>query len=105
MKYEKGFQYTYEPLKVGLGSFGPLHPAPNNVPSPYMQTEDFYILHYGRISPRYRSGQKQQFLAKNDEITGVGSYEDRLAHHMGCSGLSDNTPPTLINCKKEWFWK
>jgi len=105
MKYNKGFQYTYEPLKVGLGSFGPFHPAPNNVPNPHMQTEDFYILHYGRTSPRYRSGQKQQFLAKNDEITGVGTYEDRLTHHMGCSGLGDDTPPTLIKCKEEWFWK
>tara|TARA_Y100000034_G_C6906029_1_gene420461 strand:+ start:3606 stop:4388 length:783 start_codon:yes stop_codon:yes gene_type:complete len=105
MKYNKDFQYTYEPLKVGLGSFGPFHPAPNNVPSPHMQTEDFYILHYGRTSPRYRSGKKQQFLAKNDEITGVGTYEARLAHHLACSGLGDDTPPTLVKCKDEWFWK
>jgi len=43
MKYNKEHSYTYEPLKIGLGSFGPVHPAPNNVPSPHKSTEDFYI--------------------------------------------------------------
>jgi len=104
MKYNKEHSYTYEPLKIGLGSFGPVHPAPNNVPSPHKSTEDFYIIHYGRISPRYLSGEKQQFLAKNDEMTGIGTYEQRLKHHMDCSGFNPHEPLTLVKCNEDWFW-
>jgi glycosyltransferase involved in cell wall biosynthesis len=104
LKYDRNTKYTYEPLKVGLGSFGPHHPAPNNVPTPHQQTEDFYIIHYGKISPAYLSGEKQAFYAKNDEATGVGTFKERLAHHMACSGFGKNEPRTLVKCKKEWFW-
>ena len=105
MKYNKGIKYTYEPLKVGLGSFGPYHPSPNNVPAEHRQTEDFHIIHYGKISPDFLSGKKQQFYARNDEATGKGSYESRLAHHMLCSGFGTDEPLTLIEANKEWFWE
>ena len=104
LKYDRNINYTYEPLKVGLGSFGPHHPAPNNVPNPYCQTEDFYIMHYGKISPAYLSGEKQTFYARNDEATGVGTFKDRLAHHIACSGFGKNEPRTFVKCKDEWFW-
>ena len=104
MKYDRNHDYTYEPLKVGLGSFGPFHPAPNNIPSPYKLTEDFYIIHYGKISPAFLSGEKQKFYARNDYMTGKGSYEQCLKHHMACSGFNPNEPLTLIECKKDWFW-
>ena len=103
IKYNKDFKYSYEPLRVGLGSFGPVHPAPNNTPSPHSSTEDFYIIHYGKISPSFLSGEKQKFYAKNDEAAGVGSYESRLKHHMVCSGFGKEKL-TLVPCKEEWFW-
>ena len=105
VKYKKDHNYNYEPLKVGLGSFGPVHPAPNNTPHPHQATEDFYIIHYGKISPAFLSGEKQQFYARNDAATGKGTYESRLNHHMACSGFSDEEPHTLVKCKEEWFWK
>ena len=104
IKYDKDFKYSYEPLRVGLGSFGPVHPAPNNTPTPHVPTEDFYIIHYGKISPSFLSGDKQRFYARNDEAAGVGSYESRLRHHMACSGLGKEKL-TLVPCKEEWFWK
>tara|TARA_A100001515_G_scaffold77629_1_gene61642 strand:+ start:984 stop:1775 length:792 start_codon:yes stop_codon:yes gene_type:complete len=105
MRYDRGVKYTYEPLKVGLGSFGPYHPAPNNVPAEHRQTEDFYIIHYGKIAPDFLSGKKQEFYARNDAATGKGSYKSRLAHHMLCSGFSPEEPLTLIEANKEWFWE
>ena len=105
IKYQKDHNYSYEPLKVGLGSFGPLHPAPNNTPGPHQATEDFYIIHYGKISPGFLSGEKQKFYARNDAETGKGTYESRLRHHMSCSGFGDDEPRTLVRCKEEWFWK
>ena len=105
IKYDRSIKYSYHPLKVGLGSFGPVHPAPNNTPTPHAQTEEFYIIHYGKISPSFLSGDKQKFYAKNDEIMGKGTYEARLSHHMGCSGFSNDEPLTLIECNNDWFWE
>ena len=105
IKFDKNFNYSYEPLKIGLGSFGPIHPAPNNIPEPHRETDDFYIMHYGKISPAFMSGEKQRFYAKNDEMMGVGSYESRYIHHMSCSGFGEDEPKTLIKCKDEWFWE
>jgi len=105
IKYQKDYSYTYEPLLVGLGSFGPYHPAPNNSPTPHAQTEEFYIMHYGKISPAFLSGEKQRFYAKNDEAAGKGTYKSRLAHHMLCSGFGPDEPFTLIECEAEWFWQ
>jgi len=104
MKYDKDYDYSYEPLKVGLGSFGPYHPAPNNTPTPYKQTEDFYIIHYGKISPAFLSGEKLKFYAHIDEIMGKGTYESRLAHHQVCSGPNPYGETKLKECKKEWHW-
>ena len=104
LKYNKNFNYSYEPLMIGLGSFGRFHPAPNNTPPPQSPTEDFYIIHYGKISPSFLSGKKQEFYARNDEAAGVGSYESRLRHHISCSGFGKEKT-TLVRCKEEWFWK
>ena len=105
MKYDKNIDYTYQPYKVGLGSFGPFHPAPNNVPTPYMSVEDFYIIHYGKISPSFLSGEKQKFYAMNDYKTGKGSYEQRLNHHMMCSGFGKEEPRNYVECNPKWFWE
>jgi glycosyltransferase involved in cell wall biosynthesis len=105
IKYDKNFSYSYEPLRIGLGSFGPFHPAPNNTPIPHGLVENFYIVHYGKISPDFVSGKKQKFYAKNDEASGIGNYESRLKHHMDGSGLYADEPCTLIPCQEEWFWK
>ena len=104
MKYDKDHNYSYEPLKMGLGSFGPYHPAPNNVPSPHEQTEDFYIIHYGKISPAFLNGDKLKFYAHVDEIMGKGTYANRLEHHQLCSGPNPYGETKLKECKKEWFW-
>jgi glycosyltransferase involved in cell wall biosynthesis len=104
MKYDKEHDYSYEPLKVGLGSFGPIHPAPNNTPTTHKQTEDFYIIHYGKISPGFLSGEKLKFYAHVDEIMGKGTYENRLAHHQICSGPNPYGETELKECKKEWHW-
>jgi glycosyltransferase involved in cell wall biosynthesis len=105
MKYNKDINYTYQPYKIGLGSFGPTHPAPNNVPRPHLSTEDFHIIHYGKISPGFLSGEKQKFYAMNDFKTGKGEYEQRLRHHMICSGFGKEEPRNYVECNPEWFWR
>jgi glycosyltransferase involved in cell wall biosynthesis len=103
VKYAPNLDYTYEPTRIGLGSVGPYHPSPNNVPTPHAMTDDFYIMHYGKISPSFTSGEKQRFYAECDAASGKGSYEERLRHHMCCSGLGGEEK-TLVKCKEEWFW-
>ena len=42
------FNYRYK-LEKG----GKKHPCPEIMPEPIKNTEDFYIIHYGKLDPRY----------------------------------------------------
>ena len=64
-------------------------------------TEDFYIIHYGKIDPRYISGEK----SKMAEIYGRwGSMEERLRHHKLCRTGAGPNGPEYVKCPKDWFW-
>ena len=45
-------------------------------------TELFYVIHYGKISDKYTSGEKDEFYALIESKDGKGTYEERLKHHM-----------------------
>jgi hypothetical protein len=66
-----------------------------------VETEDFYIMHYGQLSEFYMSGDKQKFYSKIEEENGIGTYENRLNHHMSCAGF-DKVKTKETNPK--WFW-
>ena len=48
MKYDSSQKYDYD-ITCERGPVGKLHPAPGNTLYPHKETEDFYIIHYGKI--------------------------------------------------------
>lgn len=104
IKYDKNFNYTYN-LSVQKGGTSKNHPSPQNIKEPIVKTEDFNIIHYGKINPSYTSGEKDKFYSLIEEKNGIGSYKERLLHHYLCRTGSGPNGPEYVECPKEWFWK
>ena len=56
LKYNKNFNYSYNEEKI-IGGISNHHPLPEIMPEPIKNTEDFYIIHYGKIALQYISGE------------------------------------------------
>ena len=100
LRYNKQYKYTYHTENV-IGSVGKNHPLPCNIPKPIVNTEEFYIIHYGKLNNKYLNGEKDKLYAKIYAESGLGNYQERLTHHYLCriSGT-----PILKQCPKQWFW-
>jgi hypothetical protein len=101
LKVEKDFKYFYE-KDAAIGGVSKYHPLPGNIPSPVVDTEGFYIMHYGKLNEKYTSGEKHKTYAKIEEQAGRGSYENRFSHHELCRKEGS---PVYKKCDSEWFWK
>lgn len=101
IKFDKNYDYAYD-LNVQKGGCSPYHPAPSNLEGKIDFTEDFYIIHYGKISKDFITQEKIEFYAKIDEKNGKGSYKDRIDWYKEHSRVDTlQTKET----KKEWFWE
>ena len=103
LKYDKKFNYSYN-TSLFIGGIGKYHPLPENIPNPVQKTEEFYIIHYGKINPTYTSGEKDMRYAEIEFAAGKGSLEKRLRHHELCRTGSGPNGPEYVECPKEWFW-
>jgi len=103
LKYDKTYNYTYNFL-VQKGGTSKHHPCPKNIPDPVQETECFFIIHYGKINPKYINGDKDKFYALIESKNGKGSYEKRLQHHYLCRTGYGINGPEYEECPKEWFW-
>jgi glycosyltransferase involved in cell wall biosynthesis len=103
LKYDPNYEYTYN-FSVQKGGTSKNHPSPQNIPSPICDTEDFYMIHYGRINPKYISGEKDELYALIESHDGKGSFKNRLMHHNLCRNGSGPCGPEYKECSKEWFW-
>ena len=103
VKYDKNYNYTYN-FSVQKGGTSKYHPSPQNIADPVHKTEDFYVIHYGKINPTYINGEKDKFYALIESNDGKGTYKQRLQHHYLCRTGSGPNGPEYEECKKEWFW-
>lgn len=103
IKYDKNYNYTYN-LTVQKGGTSKFHPMPQNLLNPIKNTEDFYIIHYGKLNEKYTNGEKDIFYAKIEEKDNKGSYEERLKHHYLCRTGSGLYGPIYKKCPDNWFW-
>ena len=103
IKYNKDFNYTYN-FNIQKGGTSQYHPAPQNLQNVKL-TEDFYIIHYGKLNISYTSGDKDKFYALIESHDGKGTYENRLLHHYLCRTGSGSNGPIYIETNPEWFWK
>tara|TARA_R110002073_G_scaffold217844_3_gene378124 strand:+ start:3267 stop:4046 length:780 start_codon:yes stop_codon:yes gene_type:complete len=104
VKYDKNYNYTYN-FNIKKGGTSKYHPSPQNIPNPVINTEEFYIIHYGKINDRYISGAKDKFYALIEHKDGKGSYQERLKHHYLCRTGSGPNGPIYKKCPDNWFWK
>ena len=100
LKYDKNYNYIYDKT-CQKGPVSKFHPLPDNTPNIIKNTEDFYIIHYGKLSKSYVSGEKNKLYAKMEEFEGKGNFKSRLLHHESCR-LEGK--PIYKTCVKEWFW-
>ena len=100
LKYNLDYNYTYN-SKVEKGPVSKFHPLPDNTTGKIVNTEDFYIIHYGKISKSFTSGEKNKNYSKMEEFQGRGSYKKQLLHHEACR-LEGK--PAYEKAKEEWFW-
>jgi len=103
LKYNKNFNYSYNEEKI-IGGISNHHPLPEIMPEPIKNTEDFYIIHYGKIALQYISGEKDKRWAKIEAAANHGTYEERIIHHFLCRTGSGPNGPEYEKCPKEWFW-
>lgn len=100
MKFDKKYPYTYN-LNVQKGGCSPYHPAPSNLPGETILTEEFYIIHYGKIAIDFLDEERLKFYAAIEARDGRGTYESRLDWHREHN--KTNTLQTQLT-KPEWFW-
>lgn len=101
MKYNPDIDYKYD-LDCERGPVGENHPSPLNVPQPYVKTDDWAIIHYGKLDPFFTSGEKNKMYSKQDEYVGRRSYDLGVQHHemARIEGI-----PELVKVPEEWKWK
>lgn len=104
LKYDKTFNYSYN-TSLFIGGIGKHHPLPEIMPNPIKNSEDFYIIHYGKLNPRYSSGEKEKLYALIESKSEKGTYEQRIKHHYLCRTGSGPNGPQYKECPKEWFWE
>lgn len=103
IKYDNTFNYIYN-INIQKGGTSKYHPAPANLKNVKL-TEEFYCIHYGKLNPKYISGEKDKFYALIESKNGKGAYNDRLNHHYLCRTGSGSDGPKYKECPCEWFWE
>jgi len=74
---------------------------PINCPMPHSTTDKTRILHYGKISPEFISGEKNKFYSLLEEHAGKGDFKQRMRHHTE----AQRTDTLLLKeCPPDWFW-
>jgi len=96
MKYNKNIDYKYD-ITCKKGQ----HPAPCNVGLSHRFTDEFAIIHHGKLDPFFTSGEKHKIYAMWDEHIGIRSYEEGIKHHESCR--LEGTP-ILKKIPEEWKW-
>ena len=74
---------------------------PHNVPEPHAVSYDTGILHYGKISEFFKSGEKDYSYAVMRSHTLGLNLEKRLKHHA--DARSEETL-TLTKINPDWIW-
>ena len=74
---------------------------PYNVPEPHQTTHETGILHYGKLSDHFKSGEKDHHYSIMRSHTLGGSIQERIKHHEGCR--SEETL-TLEKINPDWIW-
>ena len=100
LKYNSDFNYKYD-LTVNKGPVSVYHPCPDNSPIPHKKTEDFYILHYGKLSEEYKTGLRNKKYSKMEEHDRNSDYTHQLKHHESCR--LEGTP-ILKSVNPKWLW-
>ena len=103
VKYNPNFNYTYN-LEIQKGGTSKNHPSPQNITEPIRPTEEFYIIHYGKLNKKYLAGEKDKFYALIEHKNGKGNLEERLMHHYLCRTGSGPNGEEYVKCPNEWFW-
>lgn len=103
LKYNKNKKYTYN-LKIQKGGTSKYHPLPQNLNN-VQNTENIYIIHYGKLNKTYINGEKDNFYALIESNDKKETYKQRLLHHYLCRTGSGPNGPIYKKCPKEWFWK
>uniref|UniRef100_A0AB39J7J9 Glycosyltransferase Family 2 Protein n=1 Tax=Florenciella sp. virus SA2 TaxID=3240092 RepID=A0AB39J7J9_9VIRU len=103
IKYNKNYNYKYD-ISKKIGGISKYHPSPENIPAPILNTEEFYIIHYGKLNHTYISGEKDERYAKIEYESGKETLQKRLRHHQLCRTGSGPNGPEYVECQKEWFW-
>ena len=85
-------------LHTGVETTIIFHPAPENLKGKIINTDGFYIIHYGKINPTYINGDKDKFYSKIEAASGRGTYEKCLARHIE---RRTSGTPILKNIKEE----
>jgi len=100
IKYNKDYEYKYN-LHVQKGGTSKFHPAPYNLVGNIKKTDEFYIIHYGKLNKSFINGDKDKFYANIDSRSGKGSYEKCLQRHYECRTGGN---PNIIKINKNWLW-
>jgi glycosyltransferase involved in cell wall biosynthesis len=100
MKFDKSIDYSYD-LSVQKGGCSRYHPAPGNIADPVHKTDDFYIIHYGKLSKDYLSGDKTDFYSKIESKTGLGDYNSRIRWHNEHNRIDSMF---IKEVDKSWIW-
>ncbi|PCI27546.1 hypothetical protein COB55_05550 [Candidatus Wolfebacteria bacterium] len=100
MKYDSNIDYFYN-TNIERGPVGENFPSPENCPFPHSYTDDWCIIHYGKLDPYFMSGEKNKMYAKQDEYVGRREYNLGVTHHERARLEGD---PTLVEVPEEWKW-
>ena len=95
MKWLDGFDYKYR-LDHHV-----LPMEPDNVPKPYMESNETGILHYGKLSEHFTSGRKDNEYAAMRSHTMGFDLNKRIKHHEECR---DENTMILKKIDPSWLW-
>jgi len=96
MKFDKNINYQYvknKPCSVPM--------EPKNVPLPHSTTEKTRIVHWGKISEVYKSGEHDKIYAEVRAKFYKMNLNQRIQHHTDCR--SEKTLK-LAKVEKGWHW-
>jgi glycosyltransferase involved in cell wall biosynthesis len=100
LKYNAVHTYTYNLSNI-IGGISNNHPFPEDLYGDIIETDEFNIIHYGKLNPKYINGEKHKQYALIESRSRKLDYNQQLLHHMLCNS---NDTLALKRCLNEWFW-
>jgi glycosyltransferase involved in cell wall biosynthesis len=79
-----------------------LEMEPHNIPAPHKTTYETGILHYGKLSDYFKSGDKDNMYAQMRSYTMGLDLKERINHHKECR--SEETI-VLEKINPDWIWE